>query len=415
MSIPASSTAPAVPFLSVIIPFYNRFPWLERAVESLCALPCENVELLLVDDASTEAELEEALRALRARKPDLVYLRQPENDGQHNARLRGLEEATGEWVFFMDSDDALFSPEALPRLEAFLARQPQKDHVDCVLLTVCSHTIGNAGRQDLLLPETELAEREVWPADMVIDAAMHWLTHYGALWNWVYRREFLLRDPIGRMSQRFGEDGAMANHYLFRAGQIGLFRSPFYLRFLDAPDRQCNPENILRTFTDPKFFAGLGRLPENRAHAASPVKARFMTKGFINCMNACLSILEPEDFLRLPPVCLTELAAYIAPETLQQFGERYFQHEVLKAALNIFSWLLVNEPENPQPPIWLAFIAVRQNNLAEARDFIELARQRAPHDHDFHMTLGTLFLEQGFPGLARLCYENAAAGKAGQA
>jgi glycosyltransferase involved in cell wall biosynthesis len=410
MSSPVFPTAPATPLLSVVIPFYNRFPWLERAVTSLCAAPHENVELLLVDDASTEAGLKEALCALRAQKPDLVYLRQPENGGQHNARLRGLEEATGKWVFFMDSDDALFSPEALPQLETFLARQPQKDHADCVLLTVCNHTDGVDRQSDRLLPEIELAEREVWPTDTVIDAAMHWLTRYGALWTWIYRREFLLRDPIGRLSQRYGEDGAMSQHYLLRAGQIGLFRSPFYLRFLDAPNRQCNRENIHRTFTAPEFFAGLEKFPEHRARM-SPAKAHFMTTGFINCVNACLSSLGPEDFLRLPPVCLTELATAIAPETLQQFGERHFQLGALDVAQNTFSWLLANEPENPLPAVWLAFIATRQDNLAAARDFIELARQRAPHDHDFHTGLGALFLEQGFPGLARLCYENAVSGK----
>lgn len=94
--------------LSVIMPSYNDGAWLRRAVDSVLsqadAVP--GLELLLVDDASTDAATRAEQDALAATHPGrLRLLRQPINAGPARARNAGLAAARGQWIAFLDGDD----------------------------------------------------------------------------------------------------------------------------------------------------------------------------------------------------------------------------------------------------------------------------------------------------------------------
>ncbi|MFW5883131.1 MAG: glycosyltransferase family 2 protein, partial [Verrucomicrobiota bacterium] len=98
---PAQKPRPC-PKVSVIIPTYNRKALLARAIESVQAQTFTDFELLVIDDGSTDgtAELMAALD-----EPRLRYLQQPQNAGVAAARNRGLREARGRYIAFLDSDD----------------------------------------------------------------------------------------------------------------------------------------------------------------------------------------------------------------------------------------------------------------------------------------------------------------------
>lgn len=107
------------PTVSVIIPTYNRAPLVAEAVASVLAQTWTDYELLVVDDGSTDATLE-VLAPFRDR---LRLLQQPENRGVSAARNRGAQEARGEWLAFLDSDD-LWLPAKLARQLQWLAAHP---------------------------------------------------------------------------------------------------------------------------------------------------------------------------------------------------------------------------------------------------------------------------------------------------
>lgn len=90
--------------LSVVVPTYNRARVLRVCLASLAAqtLPREEFEVLVVDDGSTD-DTESVVRAFEGALV-VRYLRQPSNCGQAAARNRGIHEATGEVVVFVDSD-----------------------------------------------------------------------------------------------------------------------------------------------------------------------------------------------------------------------------------------------------------------------------------------------------------------------
>ena len=94
--------------ISIVIPVYNTGKYLRRGLDSLLAQTCGDWEAVCIDDGSTDGSAA-VLEEYAARDARFRVLRQ-ENSGVSAARNRGIQEARGEWVTFLDADD-WFSPE----------------------------------------------------------------------------------------------------------------------------------------------------------------------------------------------------------------------------------------------------------------------------------------------------------------
>jgi len=106
------------PLISVIMPCYNAAPYLEEAVRSVMGQTFPDVELLIIDDGSTDASIEIAER-LRDEHPGRIRLFRQANRGPYVARNLGLEHVRGEFVAFLDADD-WWTPDCLEKLHAAL-------------------------------------------------------------------------------------------------------------------------------------------------------------------------------------------------------------------------------------------------------------------------------------------------------
>ncbi len=98
-----NSNASNQPLISVIVPVYNIIPYLPRCVESLREQTYRNLEILLIDDGSTDDT--PALCDRLAEGDARIRVFHKENGGPSSARNYGLEQARGEYVGFVDSDD----------------------------------------------------------------------------------------------------------------------------------------------------------------------------------------------------------------------------------------------------------------------------------------------------------------------
>ncbi|RYZ11145.1 MAG: glycosyltransferase family 2 protein [Comamonadaceae bacterium] len=116
---------------SVVMPLYDKAPFVLQAVGSVLAQTCVDLELIVIDDGSRDggAERVEALR-----DPRLRVLRQA-NAGVSAARNRGIELARGEWVAFLDADDC-YHPRFLETVLMAQARCPQADTIGAAFLRV---------------------------------------------------------------------------------------------------------------------------------------------------------------------------------------------------------------------------------------------------------------------------------------
>lgn len=109
--------------ISVIVPVYNAVKYIEETVESVLRQSEKDWELLLVDDCSRD-DTWELLQRLAAAHPDrkIRIFRQETNLGAARARNRGLAEARGRYIAYLDADD-LWRPEKLERQLAFMKKK----------------------------------------------------------------------------------------------------------------------------------------------------------------------------------------------------------------------------------------------------------------------------------------------------
>jgi glycosyltransferase involved in cell wall biosynthesis len=141
----------AGPSVSVVIPVYNRRDFIRPAIESVLAETELELELIVIDDGSSDgsSEAAEAIGDDRLR-----LLRQNPNQGQSAARNRGIEAARGEVIGFLDSDDLATPGRFLAQSRRFAAEP------DLVILAGAVETMDEAGvpieRQGMALDDTEM-------------------------------------------------------------------------------------------------------------------------------------------------------------------------------------------------------------------------------------------------------------------
>lgn len=96
--------------ISIVIPIYKVEPYIERCIRSVLAQTYRELEVILVDDSSPDDSMDIAQKVIKdsgAQDMAFVYLKHEHNRGLSAARNTGIDAATGEYVYFLDSDDAL--------------------------------------------------------------------------------------------------------------------------------------------------------------------------------------------------------------------------------------------------------------------------------------------------------------------
>ena len=198
-----SETGLGVPKTSVVIPVYNTQEYLPACLDSVLAQTQEEIEVILVDDGSTDGSLE-IERAYADRDPRVRIIQQP-NLRQGTARNRGLMEARGEYVYFMDSDDLI-----VPEHFETCYRICKEFDLDFV-------TFETAGFEDdpaVERPELfrELIDRRDMVEEDVVDGVTFWKRCFprGAMtyfcWLEYFDRSFLLENDLRFVEGIYFED-----------------------------------------------------------------------------------------------------------------------------------------------------------------------------------------------------------------
>ena len=91
--------------VSIIVPIYNQEEFLNRCIDSVLNQTYKNIELILIDDGSTDASFEICKEYAVDNEKVKVFMKK--NGGVSSSRNLGLRKATGEFIFFLDADDAI--------------------------------------------------------------------------------------------------------------------------------------------------------------------------------------------------------------------------------------------------------------------------------------------------------------------
>lgn len=212
--IPTAAQAPGTPAkISCVIPAWNCEPWLQRAVDSVIATEYSRLEILIIDDGSTDGTLDVARQLEAAHSEQVRVLRHAGgvNRGVSASRNLGLRECTGDWISFLDADDYVF-PHRYESSVDILSSRPEVDAV---------HQLA-----EMVFPTEEASERwwkdspyfgfdeEIDPYDLL----NHLLT--GRCWATsavVFRRQLLERSGIFHEQLKVAEDC----HLWFRMAAVG--------------------------------------------------------------------------------------------------------------------------------------------------------------------------------------------------
>jgi succinoglycan biosynthesis protein ExoO len=207
----------------VLIAAYNAADFLERAVQSALMQSRSPLEVIIVDDASTDDTVA-VIRKLMARDASIRLVRRRENGGPAAARNVGLAEVRGEWVAILDADDA-FVP---GRLETLL-RYALPVHADVVVDNFCYYNAvsGITGPPVLGVGSgvSQISFAEFLAHARPFTGEVDW-----GLLKPLFRTEFLrqqqLRYPI---ESRHGEDFLLLAHAFLCGACYLLVREAGYL------------------------------------------------------------------------------------------------------------------------------------------------------------------------------------------
>ena len=163
------------PLVSVIVPVYNTEKYLRRCIDSIINQACNNLQIILVDDGSTDNS--GAICDEYARKDARIIVIHQQNGGSVIARNAGIKGAKGEWIAFVDSDDWIASQ----MLSVLMDKASQADY-DMIWFDIISkysnHSI------------TERVRFNNNPSTM-LSSMLKGHILVGCIWSKIIRRSFL--------------------------------------------------------------------------------------------------------------------------------------------------------------------------------------------------------------------------------
>lgn len=160
--------------LSIVIPIYNKEAYVEACLKSLLEQDFQDFELIAVDDGSTDGSGDLCDRM--AAKDQRIRVIHQKNGGVTAARRRGVEEARGRYIMFVDADDMLL-PHAMRVLHATIEETQADEVVGCYVTQ--KGRLGDSGRRGWQDPFS------------MIDDLLAVRNPFCILWGVIFRRELL--------------------------------------------------------------------------------------------------------------------------------------------------------------------------------------------------------------------------------
>ncbi|WP_455585939.1 glycosyltransferase [Bacteroides sp.] len=217
-----------IPEVSVIIPVYNTERYVQQAVDSIRRQTLQKLEIIIINDGSTDHS-SEILRKLAA-QDSRIRLFEQENQGLSVTRNVGLEHATGEYIYLMDSDDLLEEN----ALELCL-HKCNAEALDFVFFDADSFYDEELNGAPILQYShtRELEDRTYGGCEVLLYQLMKSSFTPSACLNFM-RRDFIETHRLRFFPHILHEDQLFTALLYLNAGRVGFIRSPLFHRRLRA-------------------------------------------------------------------------------------------------------------------------------------------------------------------------------------
>lgn len=311
-----------MPLISIIIPVFNASALINRSLDSIFNQSCDkDIEVLIIDDGSTDNSIE----IIKNRKEqDRIRLFHQENAGPSKARNKGIAEARGKYIAFLDADD-YWLPDFLKKTVSFL-----KSHEDAIAVTVAQRHLTTTGIHESPEGWFELAPTE---GSIIENFFEFWSLH-----NHICTGSILIRSDIAKATQGMRED-------------LRICEDLEYWAFLSTYGNMGYIPEILFVSDGSKVTQNIGWVNKNlpRWKAASPIEVwqkRIISRDENVLKDTGYIIARGRIAQNLAYSILLSKRYALAKEQIKKYGNDFpsgkMRNLLLIGVKNAFNWFVVS-------------------------------------------------------------------------
>lgn len=202
--------------VTVIIPVYNVEMYLPLCINSILKQTYQNLEIILIDDGSTDDS--PGICDTYALKDNRIKVIHQQNQGAAVARNTGLENATGEYIVFVDSDD--FINEKMIEKLYIALKQTDSD------LSICNFKYTSENGKEIDLKETDIKNEVLYTEEIIDKLFQNNNCGYIVIWNKMYKKDLWkqIRYPVGVIY----EDEAVIHHIFSKCKKVATISDELY-------------------------------------------------------------------------------------------------------------------------------------------------------------------------------------------
>ena len=207
--------------LSVIIPVYNVEKYIDKCIESVLNQTIKDIQIILINDGSTDNSLEKCKKW--ADSYNNIQLINKKNGGQAEARNLGLNFASGEYIFFLDSDDYL----PIDALETLYKTIIEKDYD-----LVCGVSISIFKNGEEIKSENPLNKErfEGSGKDLILKTKYRGIPPM--VWLYMFKAKFLKENSIKFPEGLYHEDCEFMLKVMYKASKVRFIDKVTYYQFI---------------------------------------------------------------------------------------------------------------------------------------------------------------------------------------
>lgn len=299
------------PLISIIVPIYNIETYLSRCIDSILNQTYQNMEVLLIDDGSSDGSTE--ICDEFAKMDERVTVIHQKNGGLSSARNCGIDASHGEYIMFVDGDDYI-EPDMCEKLHFALLQNKSE-------IAVCSI---NHEMED---GEAVLSMNDAAPLfDGTLDREEYFLKMLGAgywywivAWNKLYRKE--LFEHVQYPPDKLHEDEFVIHRLIFNCTKIAVISDRLY-HYVQRSGSIMNKEFSVKRLDVMEAF-----LDRENFYIDHGVNSEIIIKNFSWCTNELGNMFHKIDHRQ--------------PGFAQRYKELYHQYRAAAKRVLIFQMTMV--------------------------------------------------------------------------
>lgn len=227
------------PKISIIVPVYNVEIYLRECLDSIINQTLKNIEIICIDDGSTDNSLK--ILQEYGKKDERIKIFVQKNQGLSSTRNKGIKNAVGEYILFVDSDDYI----DLKMCEELYGKCKKND-LDLILCQI--HAFYHENREKQYRPDYELVMFEEEFENKVfsfrdLDRKLLFNIPVSAC-NKLFKREIIIKNSLEFIPGLTFEDNPFFYKFFLNSKRAMIYKRPFYFRRLRQGSITTKKDNI---------------------------------------------------------------------------------------------------------------------------------------------------------------------------